>query len=133
MLIYPRGIYHRFKIMPASKSTSKKNTKAVEKRIEQVIRQADLWQKELLVIVDHDAEAYLRFSKIPKTDVKRKRLAQKEISRIPKDICRICYQAVGITPILVKKGSKYLLSDLEIALEFLWAAYRSAFILTKQQ
>ena len=119
-------------IMVARYSLGKGKPKVVEAKIQRIIDQAQVGQRGLLALVDRDSQAYLAYSKIPKTNISAKKKASQEAARIPKEICRICYKTVCLTPTLVQHGNKYLISDLEIALEFLWAAYRSAFILTKQ-
>ena len=81
-----------------------------------------------MALVDQDAQAYLKVVAAKgKPDAVRKK-ARKEAARVPAEVARLSYQALGLAPALVAKGSPYLLSDVEVAVELLEATFKSALI-----
>ena len=115
--------------MVARYSIKKTSPARVLQRINRVIKAADDLQSKFLKIVDADAAAYLKYSRIPKTQAAAKRKALQEVSRQPREVCRLCAQAIDVAPVLVSHGNPYLLSDVEVAVELLWGAHRSALAL----
>ena len=111
--------------MVAQYSLGRNSSKKVEQKILKVLRESEKIRKRLLELVDLDAEAYLKVVKARKGSLKQKKAALKHAREIPQELCRLSYKAVNLLPQLVKKGNPYLQSDLEIALEMLWAAYAS--------
>ena len=101
-------------------------TQKKEDRLQRILDQAGRIHDRLLELVDLDAEAYLEVVAARTLSDKEKKKALKAAAAVPAEIARWCRKAVGLTPFLVKEGNPYLLSDVEAALELLWAAYRSA-------
>lgn len=112
-------------------SLGKGKSKSIERRIISIIKQANNLKKELLELVDKDAQAYRKYRSISKDKKRDKRLALNASRKIQKDVSRLCQKAVNLTPFLVKEGNKYLISDIEVALDLLLASYRSAVTLLK--
>ncbi len=101
-------------------------TQRKEQRLKRILEQAKDLHQRLLALVDLDAEAYLDVVAARALSDKEKKKALKAAAAVPAETARWCRKAVDLTPFLVKEGNPYLLSDIEVALELLWAAYRSA-------
>lgn len=112
--------------MVANYSIGKTQSPILEKRIKETIKHSERLRRQFLDIVDRDAKAYLRVVKTRKGSEAARQAARRQAQRVPLELCKLCYEAVELTPFLVKSGNKYLLSDVEVALEFLWAAFESA-------
>ncbi len=103
------------------------NSAAVRKRLRAVVRRADALTRRLLRDADRDAAAYLAFSRAPGGSARRERARRRAIE-VPMNVAGLCYEAVELAPDLVRHGSPHLTSDVEIAVEILYASYRSALI-----
>lgn len=115
--------------MVAAYSKGRSHSKTVEKKIDAIIKQSKEIRQRLLVLVDLDAESYLKVVKASKKNKSEKRKALKTAQKVPKEVTKLCYKAVDLIPYLVKNGNPYLVSDLEVAAEHLLSAYNSAMIL----
>jgi formiminotetrahydrofolate cyclodeaminase len=114
--------------MVAHYSRGKGKTKAVEKKIGSILKKCKAIQKQMLDLVDLDAQAYLKVVKSKDKSAKEKKAALKGASKVPLELCKLCYKAMEMTPYLVKNGNKYLVSDIEVAIEMLLAAFNSSVI-----
>jgi len=115
--------------MVANYSKGKSKSKRVEGKINNILKASEVIRKRLLVLVDLDAEAYLKIVKARESaSLKKKKEAKKAARSVPQEICKLCYKAVALTPFLVENGNKYLLSDIEVAIELLLSAYNCAVI-----
>lgn len=114
--------------MVANYSIGKSSSKTAGRKIEGVLHKSEQLRKQFLEFVDLDAQAYLRVVQSRGASLKERRKALKEARDVPLKICRLCYQAVRLTPVLVEQGNKYLLSDVEVAVELLEAAFKAALI-----
>ncbi len=63
---------------------------------------------------------------IRNADEKTREEAKKRACDVPLEIAKLCYEAIDLTPYLVLEGNKFLVSDVEVALELLGAAFKSA-------
>ena len=77
-------------------------------------------------LVDLDAQAYLQVVKTRRAVPKIKQAALKKAREMPLEVCRLCYEAVDLTPFLTKEGNRHLISDIQVALEMLSCAFNSA-------
>ena len=112
--------------MVANYSLGKNKSKSVDNKIKNILKQSEKLRKRLIEIIDLDAQAYLGVVKTRKAAPAVRKKALKRASNVPKETCRLCYQALLLTPFLVKKGNRYLLSDVKVAIAMLAAAYNSA-------
>ncbi len=112
--------------MVANYSIGKGKSKQAEKKIKALLIKSERLRAGLFELVDLDAQAYLNVVKTRKADLMTRQKALKKAREIPLKVSRLCYQAVGLTPDLVKFGNPYLLSDVKVAIEFLQAAFQSA-------
>ncbi|MCK5581017.1 MAG: cyclodeaminase/cyclohydrolase family protein [Candidatus Omnitrophica bacterium] len=117
--------------MVARYSLGKGASKAVEKRIEKILEKSEAFRKRLLECVDLDAQAYLKVVAARKGTAREKKAASRQAQKVPLEVSKLCCKAVDLTPFLVEKGNKYLVSDVEVAVELLLAAYKSAMINVK--
>lgn len=114
--------------MTARYSLGKGKPASVEKKIERILEKSEILRQRFLELVDLDAKAYMKVVDARQGTAQEKRQAKKEATRVPAEIARLCRQALGLTPTLVTEGNQYLLSDVEVAIELLFAAYKSAMI-----
>ena len=118
--------------MVANYSIGKNSSKAVEQKFQKIVKESQRIRNRLLELVDLDAEVYLKVTATRKSSEKIKNAALLKARQVPLEICRLCYQALTLTPFLVEKGNKYLLSDVEAAVEFLLAGFNGALKFTKE-
>ncbi len=116
--------------MVAQYSQGKTDAKSAEKRILRILKESNRIKDELLECVDLDAEFYKKVIEAPKLSKQRAK-AERTARRIPKQVCKLCYKAIDLTPYLVQKGNLNLIGDVEVAVEMLFAAYKSAMTLSK--
>ncbi len=112
--------------MVARYSLGKSSSRQTERKLERVLSKAETLRDRLLELVDLDAQAYLKVvhSKGKSPVVKRK--VKAEACSVPREVSRLCFQLIQLTPVLVSYGNKYLISDVEVAVELLFASYKSA-------
>jgi formiminotetrahydrofolate cyclodeaminase len=109
----------------------KANTKAIDKRLNQILAKSEPIRLRLLELTSLDSEAYLKLTAARSMDKKAQRLAAKQAKAVPQEICKLCFKAVQLTPFLADKGNPYLLSDVEVALELLMSAFYGARIMVR--
>lgn len=114
--------------MAANYSLGKSSSKQVENRVTALLKQSEQIRRHLLELVDLDAEAYLNVVKARGRSIQIKKRAAKEARDIPRKVCRLCRQAIHLTPYLVENGNSYLVSDVAVAAELLLAAFNAACI-----
>ena len=114
--------------MVANYSLGKSTSKAAENKVRAFLKATEKTRKRLLELVDLDAEAYLKVVKTRKSAPAARKKALKAAQAVPLEVSRLCYQVITQAPFLVANGNKYLLSDVEVAVELLLAAFRSAMI-----
>jgi formiminotetrahydrofolate cyclodeaminase len=112
--------------MAANYSLGKGSSMQAEKRIKDILKQTERLRKRFLELVDLDTQAYLRVVQSRQASPQKKKAAVKTARQVPQEVCRLCYKAVQLCPDLVRHGNKYLLSDVEVALQALQAAFNSA-------
>lgn len=109
-------------------SLGKASSKVIERRLQSVLVKTEQRRGRLLQLVDLDAQAYLKVVESRGKSPAEKRKAKAQAIAVPREVSRLCYQLIQLTPVLVSYGNKYLLSDVEVAVELLFAAYKSAII-----
>jgi len=105
-----------------------KASKDVDRKLRKILKENDKVRRRLLELVDLDAQAYLKVVKTRKAAPAIRQKAFRQARAVPVEVSRLCYQVVRQAPFLVAKGNKYLLSDVEVAVEFLLAAFHAAMI-----
>lgn len=119
-------------IMVANYSLGKSNSERIDNKIKIIIKKLEKIKAELAELIDLDAFAYMEVVRTRTLSGKEKNKAIQFAKKVPSRICKMSYEAIKLTPFLVENGSKYLISDLEIAVELLFAAYNSATVLRRQ-
>ncbi len=109
----------------------KNNTKATDKKLAAIIKDADQIRRRLLELTTLDSKAYLKVSAARKGTAKAQKAAAKEARAVPAEVCKLCYKALALTPFLVEKGNPYLLSDVEVAAELLMAGFKGAMVMVR--
>jgi methenyltetrahydrofolate cyclohydrolase len=99
---------------------------AIEDRLQKCLVQSEKLRQTFLKLVDRDAEVYLNIVKAKNAPQKIKDKAYREANQVSVEICRLCSQAMDLTPFLVKYGNQRLISDIEAAIEFLLASFNSS-------
>lgn len=118
--------------MVANYSIGRKvNTKAVETRLAKSLKASESIRKRLLELTSLDSEAYLSIVAARKADAATQKKASRNAAAIGREICKLCYKAMELTPFLVEKGNPYLISDVEVAVELLQAGYIGSMVMVK--
>lgn len=112
--------------MATNYSIGKKKTKAHNAKMKKSLIKSEKIRKRLLELVDLDAQAYLGIVKSKNKSTGAKNDALKRARQVPLEVCRLCYQAIELAPMLVKEGNPHLVSDVKAAVEMLEAAFNSA-------
>ena len=113
-------------LMVANYSISDKTPPDLVEETKRLLAKTQKLRDRLLELVDLDAQAYLKVVESKKGTVQSKENALKGAREVPREVCQLCYEAIELTPFLVEKGNKFLLSDIEVAVELLEAAFNSA-------
>ena len=119
-------------MMAARYSAGKSPIKKVNERIDKIIARLEQIRTRLLEIVDEDADAYLKFSQIPKIEKVQKEEAAQKTKAIPKEVSELCRTAVNLSGFIAQHGNVHLLVDIEVSAEILLASYRAALILSRE-
>ena len=115
-------------VMVANYSKGKSKLRPVNKRIDDIVVKGEKLKKRFLELVDLDAQAYLGVVKTRHASDKVRKQALKKAGDVPLETCRLCYAAIDMAPFLVKNGNRHLLSDVQVAVEMLQAAFNSSMI-----
>ncbi len=114
--------------MAAGYALGKGKAKGIEARIKKNQEKSLALQERLLELVDLDAQAYLAVVQSRSQSAGTQRLAKRAAAAVPREVARLCRQALSLTPLLVQEGSPFLVSDIEVAIELLYAAHQAALI-----
>ena len=109
----------------------KSNTKAVERRLAKIVQVSETARKRLLALTSLDSRAYLNIVKARPKGAKAQQQAGRAAAGVGKEVCRLCYTVLDLSPYLVAKGSPYLISDIEVAAELLAAAFNSSLVMVR--
>ncbi|MGE0267674.1 MAG: cyclodeaminase/cyclohydrolase family protein [Candidatus Omnitrophota bacterium] len=115
--------------MVTNYSIGKTGSKSDDKKMLNQLKKSESLRKRLTELIDLDAQAYLQVVKTRGQSPSVRKKAQKNAEKIPLEVGKLCYKGVLLAPFLVEKGNKYLISDIEVAVEMLKAAYNSALAL----
>jgi methenyltetrahydrofolate cyclohydrolase len=118
-------------LMVARYSKDKGANKSVEQRIASTVKKGEAIQKRLLELVDLDAKAYLKLTKTKNAPKKIRNKAIRDVREVPLEVCRLCYKAIDLAPVLVKEGNKYLIADVAVACELLLSSFNGALTLAQ--
>ena len=80
----------------------------------------------MIELIDLDAEVYMLVVRSRKGSVKEQEKANKQARAIPQELCKLCKESVDLLQDLVEHGNPNLISDVEAALDMVFAAYNSA-------
>ena len=106
--------------MSARYSLGKGKSIDVEKKIGDIIVQADAIRLQLIEFAGKDAQAYLDLTSARKSEDKALYdRAKMEASRVPRDIVDLCRTCLKLIPYLHQEGNPYLMSDVKAAEAFL--------------
>ena len=113
--------------MSARYSLGKGKTPEVEKKISDIITQADASRSKFLELAGRDAQVYLDLVSIRKAgDKVALAKAQVEANRVPQDIIQLCQECQKLTPYLHQEGNPHLFSDVKAAEVFLSSGIKAA-------
>ena len=117
--------------MATNYSISPKKTKTHNIKMKKSLVKSEKIRKRLLELVDLDAKAYLAIVKTKHKSAKIKNAALKKGRKVPLEVCRLCYAAVELAPMLIKEGNHHLASDVKAGVEMLEAAFNGAITMVK--
>jgi formiminotetrahydrofolate cyclodeaminase len=109
----------------------KDNTTALNKKFESTLKKSAVIRRRLLELASLDSEAYLQLRDSWTKDKKSQKMASKAARAVPLEICKLCYKALDLTPLLVAQGNPHLLSDVEVAVELLTAGFNGALVMVR--
>lgn len=122
--------------MVCNLTIGKKKFLEFDEKLKDILRRAEILQKELLEMIDADGEAFLPLSKaygMAKDTEDEKRLKEETMERCLKDACdvpvkilKLSFQAIKLHEELVDNCSKLAISDVGVGVQALRAALLSA-------
>lgn len=86
---------------------------SAEREVRECLEETERLRKELLAMVDRDAEAYLS------KDLRA-------CLQVPLEVCGLCLRAMRLCPVLVDKGNPNLISDVAVAAVLLECSFSSS-------
>ena len=113
-------------LMVANYSVGKTKSKNIETRLRNIIKKGTALRRRLIALVDLDAQTYMDVVRSRQAYGKAGKTALRKAVQVSREVCRLCYKAIELTPFLVEKGNKNLISDIEVAAEMMLAAFNSA-------
>jgi methenyltetrahydrofolate cyclohydrolase len=121
--------------MVCNLTIGKKKYAQYEDDVKEILFQAEKIQKDLLDMIDKDAEGFLPLSKaygLPSSTDEEKKIKEETMENalklaceIPIKIVRTCYDSIKLHEALVDKGSKLAISDVGVGVQCLRAALLS--------
>lgn len=131
--------------MVGNLTVGKKKYKDVEEEIRRQMQQAEVLQRELLLFIDKDAEAFEPLSKaygLPKETEEQLEYRNKvmeeallKASLVPLKIMETVLEAIAVLEVMAEKGSRIAVSDAGVGVQFcrsaLLGASMNVFINTK--
>lgn len=118
--------------MVCNLTIGKKKYKDHEDEVKRILAEASELEKELLKMIDEDAENFLPLSKaygMPKDTEEEKKikeetleLALKQACKVPVEIVRVCSKAIALHSRLVGKSSVLAVSDIGVGVQCLRSA-----------
>lgn len=131
--------------MVGNLTVGKKKYKDVEEEIRRQMQQAEVLQRELLLFIDKDAEAFEPLSKaygLPKETEEQLEYRNKvmeeallKASLVPLQIMETVLEAIAVLEVMAEKGSRIAVSDAGVGVQFcrsaLLGASMNVFINTK--
>ncbi|HSQ33337.1 MAG TPA: cyclodeaminase/cyclohydrolase family protein [Peptostreptococcaceae bacterium] len=121
--------------MVCNLTIGKKKYAQHEDDVKEILFQAEKIQKDLLDMIDKDAEGFLPLSKaygLPSNTDEEKKIKEKTMENalklaceVPIKIVRTCYDSIKLHEALVDKGSKLAISDVGVGVQCLRAALLS--------
>jgi formiminotetrahydrofolate cyclodeaminase len=121
--------------MVCNLTIGKKKYAQHEDDVKEILFQAEKIQKDLLDMIDKDAEGFLPLSKaygLPSNTDEEKKIKEETMEsalklacEVPIKIVRTCYDSIKLHEALVDKGSKLAISDVGVGVQCLRAALLS--------
>ena len=122
--------------MVGNLTVGKKKYKDVEEEIRRQMQQAEVLQRELLLFIDKDAEAFEPLSKaygLPKETKDQLEYRNKvmeeallKASLVPLQIMETVLEAIAVLEVMAEKGSRIAVSDAGVGVQFCRAALLGA-------
>ena len=110
-------------------SLGKNKPPEIEKKLEEILKEADAARVRLLELAGEDAQAYAETVAAKKDSPEAHLKALKRAGAVPRDIIRTCLKIHEVVPFLMKEGNKHLVSDVHAADALLKGAVSAADIM----
>lgn len=121
--------------MVCNLTIGKKKYAEYEESVKSILEKARELEKDLINMIDEDAECFLPLSKaygLPSSTEEEKKIkadtmesALKNACEVPIKIVKVCYEAIKLHEDLVDKGSRLAISDVGVGVQCLRAAILS--------
>lgn len=122
--------------MVCNLTIGKKKYAEYEESVKEILIKAKELEKDLLDMIDKDAEGFYPLSKaygLPTSTEEEKKIKEETMQKslkvaceVPINIVRTCYKAIKLHEELVDKGSRLAISDVGVGIQCLRAAILSA-------
>lgn len=122
--------------MVCNLTIGKKKYAEHEESVKEILIKARVLEKDLLDMIDKDAEGFYPLSKaygLPTSTEEEKKIKEETMQKslkvaceVPINIVRTCYKAIKLHEELVDKGSRLAISDVGVGIQCLRAAILSA-------
>jgi len=117
--------------MAANFSIGKEKYRLFEKDLKQALSKLEKIRIRLLKLADLDVLAYTRVIQARNKSAQDLIQARKLAAKIPREVCAASYQALLLASLLAEKGNINLISDVEVAVELLEAAFNSGLVMLR--
>lgn len=121
--------------MVCNLTIGKKKYAEHEESVKSILEKARSLEKDLIGMIDEDAECFLPLSKaygLPSSTDEEKKIksetmenALKKACEVPIKIVKVCYESIKLHEDLVDKGSRLVISDIGVGVQCLRAAILS--------
>lgn len=112
----------------------KRGYEGFQNEARELLKKTEEIRENFSALIDEDVRAYAELNKVFKmprdTEEQKKKKAQameeglKKAEAVPEEICRLSCEAAKLSPRILEKGNKNLLSDVEVGMALLAAAFR---------
>ncbi|MDP8260534.1 MAG: cyclodeaminase/cyclohydrolase family protein [Candidatus Gygaella obscura] len=114
--------------MAAHYSIGNNENKKNHPEIKVIVKKLEKIKKRLEKLVDLDILVYKKYSQSRNKPQGIRRVLLEKAAAVPKEVCQLCYEALLLAPVLTRKGNFNLISDVEVGVELLEAAFKSGLI-----
>lgn len=117
--------------MVANFTIGKEKYKQIKGKMQKILTKSEDLKLAMEKLIDEDVKVYKRLSEIYKSKQKDSSVIQvalKEAASVPFEVCRLSVDAMKLCPVLAREGNPNLISDVDVAVHLLNAAFLSGLV-----